>query len=383
MLPPLLSNGLCSLLPAEDRPVIACRMVIDNQAQLSEYRFSKALIRSRYRLTYHQVQTFFDKNPPGFFDSAEVSSMLLTTAKLYKALRKSRQLRGALDLDIPQRLLCFNKKQHIEKVMLWKRNDTHCMIEEFMICANIAAAHYLSSQDLCFLSRVHEGMKKELLPQLNNFLRDLGLRLTGTNAKDLARIVEQTSEHENKEIIHTMILSSLQRAIYAPSTKGHFGLALTHYTHFTSPIRRYPDLLVHRAIHAVLNSTAGYLYGADKLKSKGQHCSMTERRSDEAVRDLEQYFLCLLAQTKMGRKYTGVITAVVAFGLFIELSELKISGLLHVKSLKDDFYEFNEAKNRLRGVRRGKIYKIGQVIEVAIRSVRPDERKIDLLHINS
>ena len=196
---------------------------------------------------------------------------------------------------------------------------------------------------------------------------------------DLARLIEQTSAHENKQIIHTMILSSLQRALYAPSKQGHFGLALKHYTHFTSPIRRYPDLLVHRAIHATLDSVCGHYYDKDELKSQGQHCSMTERRSDETVWDIEQYFLCELARTKVGRVYRGVVMTVTSFGLFIELTSLQTSGLLHIKYLADDYYQFNDIRRYLQGVRHGNTYKIGDVLNVSIKSARADERKIDLL----
>ena len=382
MLPPLLSNDLCSLLPNQDRPVIACRMVFDAQMQISDYRFSKAMINSHCRLTYQQVQTFFDDRSPIIYCSTEVSEMLQVAEKLYKALRKSRETRGALDLDIPKRHLCFDKDWQITSVISLKRNDAHRMIEEFMICANVAAARYLSSQNVCFLSRVHEGIKSEALPALDDFLRASGLYLKGTEVIDLARLIKQVSEHDNKQIIHTMILSSLQRAIYAYSKQGHFGLALEYYTHFTSPIRRYPDLLVHRAIHETLGSASGHCYDEDELKSQGQHCSMTERRSDETVWDIEQYFLCELAQTKIGRIYRGVVTAVVAFGLFIELTDLQTSGLLHIKYLGDDYYHFNEIHRFPQGVRNGDTYKIGDVLNVSIKSARPNERKIDLVLAN-
>ena len=383
MLPPLLSNDLCSLLPNQDRPVIVCRMVFNEQAQMLNYRFSKSLIHSQCRLTYQQVQTFFGSGLLAACGSAEVAPMLRMARKLYKALRKARGARGALDLDIPQKHLCFGKDQCIESVVLLTRNDAHCMIEEFMICANVAAARYLSSQNVGFLSRVHEGIKRETLPALDDFLRSSGLYLKGVKAIDLARLIEQTSEHDNKQIIHMMILSSLQRAVYAPSKQGHFGLALEHYTHFTSPIRRYSDLLVHRAIHATLGLASGHRYSVDELKSQGQHCSMAERRSDEVAWDIERYFLCMLAQAKVGQIYSGVITTVVAFGLFIELSKLQTSGLLHIKHLRDDYYQFNDKNQYLKGARRGKTYKIGDVLKVLIKSVRPDERKIDLVLANS
>ena len=379
MLPPLLSTDLCSLLPHQARPVMVCRMVFNKQAQMLDYRFSKALIHSQCRLTYQQVHAFFENDSPIAGASNEISSMLRTAESLYKTLRKSRKARGALDLDIPQKHLCFGENQRIKSVISVTRNDAHRMIEEFMICANVAAARYLSSQKVYFLSRVHEGIKSEALPALDNFLRASGLHLKGTKATDISRLVEQTSEYDNKQIIHMMILSSLQRAVYAPSQKGHFGLALAHYTHFTSPIRRYSDLLVHRAIHASLGLASGHRYSLDELKSQGQHCSITERRSDEAAWDIEQYFLCVLAQTKVGQIYSGVITTVVAFGLFIELTELKTSGLLHIKSLTDDYYHFNDTQQYLKGSRRGKVYKIGDTIEVLIKSVRPKERKIDLV----
>ena len=382
MLPPLLSNDLCSLLPKQDRPVIACRMVFDAQMQIADYRFSKAIINSHCRLTYQQVQTFFDEGSPIVCCPTEVPAMLRVAEKLYRLLRKSREARGALDLDIPKRHLCFDKGWRIKSVMLLRRNEAHRMIEEFMICANVAAARYLLSQNLCFLSRVHEGIKREALPALDDFLRASGLYLKGTKVTDLARLIEQTSAHESRQIIHTMILSSLQRAIYAPSKKGHFGLALKYYTHFTSPIRRYPDLSVHRAIHMTLGSTSGHCYDKGELKSQGQHCSMTERRSDETVWDIEQYFLCQLAQTKVGQVYRGVVTTVTAFGLFIELTSLQTSGLLHIKYLGDDYYQFNDTRRYLKGVRNGNTYKTGDVLNVSIKSVRADERKIDLVPAN-
>ena len=378
MLPSLLSNDLCSLLPNEDRPVIACCMVFDKQAKMLDYSFRKAVIHSRNRLTYQEVQDFFEKGSMTC-GSEEVTTMLRTARKLYKILRKLRDARGALDLDVPQKQLCFDKNQHINAVVQRVRNDAHCMIEEFMICANVAAARYLYSQKVLFLSRVHEGIKPDALPTLDNFLRGLGLHLKGTKAIDLARLIEQTSDRSDKQIIHMMILSALQRAIYAPSTQGHFGLALEHYTHFTSPIRRYSDLSVHRAIHTVLDSVAGHRYSLDELKSQGRNCSMTERRSDETVWDIERYFLCMLAQTKVGQKYTGVVTTVVSFGLFVEIAELQTSGLLHVKSLTGDYYRFADTHQLLQGVRSGKTYKIGDTIEVVIKSVRTDTRKIDLL----
>lgn len=383
MLPPLLSNDLCSLLPRQDRPVMVCRMVFDEQAQMLNYSFSKALIHSQCRLTYRQVETFLTNGSPLVCDSSEVTPMLRTAEKLYRALRKARKARGALDLDIPKKHLYFSKDKCIKSVASLTRNDAHCMIEEFMICANIAAARYLSLQKACFLSRLHDGIKREALPALDDFLRTSGLYLKGTESKDLARLVEQTSGHENKQIIHMMILSSLQRAVYTPSKQKHFGLALEHYTHFTSPIRRYPDLLVHRAIHATLGLASGHRYSVDELKSHGQHCSMTERRSDEAVWDIERYFLCMLAQAKVGQTYSGVITTVVAFGLFIEVIELQTSGLLHVKHLGDDYYRFNDTNQYLKGARYGRTYKIGDVLNVLIKSVRPDERKIDLVPANT
>ena len=382
MLPPLLSNDLCSLLPKEDRPVMACRMVFDAKMQMTDYRFSKAVIHSHCRLTYQQVQAFFEGGSPMTCCLTDVPPMLRVAEKLYKLLKKSREARGALDLDIPKRHLCFDQNQRIKSVVSLKRNDAHCMIEEFMICANVAAARYLSSQKICFLSRVHEGIKREALPALDNFLRALGLYLRSTKVIDLARLVQRTHAHENKQIIHMMILSSLQRAIYAPSTRGHFGLALKHYAHFTSPIRRYPDLLVHRAIHATLDSVCGHYYDKDELKPQGQHCSMTERRSDETVWDIEQYFLCKLAQTKIGQVCRGVVTTVTHFGLFVELTDLQTSGLLHIKYLGDDYYQFNDIHRFLQGVRSGDTYKIGDVLNVSIKSARPDERKIDLVLAN-
>jgi len=229
------------------------------------------------------------------------------------------------------------------------------------------------------LSRVHDGLKSEAAATLGSFLRSFGLRLSGTQASDIARLIAETAGHSRKQVIHTTILSALQRAVYTPSAKGHFGLALQHYTHFTSPIRRYPDLLVHRAIHAALDLATGYRYSPAEVKAQGLHCSLTEHRSDEAVWDVEQYFLCVLAQAKIGQTCIGIITAVTDFGLFVELKELQTSGLVHIKSLGNDYYRFNQKYQYLKGARRGKIFRIGDTLKVLIKSADPEARKIDLL----
>lgn len=379
MLPPELSDDLCSLRPQQNRPVLACRMVFDLDGQMLEYKFSKALIRSQHRLTYREVNAFLTDTAPPIACSAEVKTMLGDAHKIYLALKKLREARGALNLDVVQTQLLFDADQKIKAVVPVVRNDAHRLIEELMICANVAAAQFLSSHHQCFLHRVHEGIKPEAREELNYFLHDCGFRLYGTSSESFARLIKEIAGHPHQHIIQSVILRSLKRALYTPLDNAHFGLALRHYTHFTSPIRRYSDLLVHRAVHQVLGSAVGHSYSESEVKYQGEYCSMTERRADEAVRDVEQYLRCLYAQNYLGKSFAGVVTAVTSFGLFIELDELYVTGLLHVRSLSKDYYQFDQVHYCLIGEDHGETFRLGDKLLVSISHVDADQRKIDLI----
>ena len=379
MLPPALSDDLCSLRPEQKRPVIACRMVFAPQGQMKEYRFCKAVIRSRKRLTYNEANAFLSNASSLKGCSSEVKTMLRVAHQLYLALKKLRAARGALDLDVVQTQLLFDADQTIKAITPLIRNDAHRLIEEFMISANIAAARFLLSRSQCFLHRVHQGVKPEAYETLTNFLNNWSLRLGGTRSKDFARLIQDMAGHPLQHIIQNAILRTLNRACYTPLAASHFGLALEHYTHFTSPIRRYPDLSVHRVIHHLLGSAAAYRYNKAEIKYQGEHCSMTERRADEAVRDVEQYLHCVYAQNYLDQSFTGLVVAVTAFGLFIELDELYVTGLLHVTALGRDYYRFDQAHECLVGRHSGETFRLGDKLDVSIVHVSTEQRKIDLV----
>ena len=384
MLPPALSDDLCSLRPEQNRPVLVCRMEFAAGGQMKEYRFFKAVIRSRKRLTYHEANVFMtDASVPHTASlkgcGSEIKTMLRVAHQLYLALKKLRTARGALDLDLVETQLLFDGNQNIKAIVPLVRNDAHRLIEELMISANIAAAHFLLSRKQCFLHRVHQGVKPDARVLLTNFLNDRGLHLSGTTSKDFAQLIRDIAGHPHQHIIQNAILRALNRALYSALPTSHFGLALKHYTHFTSPIRRYPDLSVHRVIHHLLGSASGYCYSEAEIKYQGEYCSMTERRADEAVRDVEQYLHCVYAQNYLGKACAGVVTAVTAFGLFIELDELYVTGLLHVTALGRDYYRFDKSHECLVGERSGETFRLGDKLIVKIVRVVAEQRKIDLV----
>jgi ribonuclease R len=277
----------------------------------------------------------------------------------------------------------FGPERKIENIVPVRRNDAHRLIEEMMLAANVATAEWLAGQnEMPLLYRIHEGPDAEKLAQVRGFLKELGLRLYGKDnpsAQHYAKLLRQIAERPDAHLIQTVLLRSLRMAIYSPDNKGHFGLAYDAYTHFTSPIRRYPDLLVHRAIrHCLRGGIADdFAYAPHDLLFLGEHCSMTERRADEATRDAVAWLKCEYMRDKVGDIYEGIITAVTSFGLFVELDGIFVEGLIHVTALRSDYYHYDATGHRLKGERSGQVYRLADKVRVKVVRVSLDDRKID------
>jgi ribonuclease R len=398
MLPEALSNGLCSLKPAVDRLAMVCEMELSAKGVLAKYRFYEAVIHSHARLTYTQVGEVLEKGKHPDIDKRRVPD-LQRLHSLYHVLRAARDKRGAIDFETVETRIIFNENRKIDAIVPVVRNDAHKLIEECMLCANVATARFYDANQLPILYRVHEGPNEEKLEGLRKFLGELGLDLGG-GAKPTPvhyhHLLQQIGDREDAHVIQTMLLRSLSQAVYQPENKGHFGLHYDAYAHFTSPIRRYPDLLVHRGIRHLIRSSArakGVLRidGAESIPTKqifpydvhamlvnGEHCSMTERRADEATREVNAWLKCEYLQEHVGAEYNGVISAVTSFGLFVELQDLYIEGLVHVTALPGDYYNFDKAHQRLIGERSGRSFKLGGLVRVQVARVDLDDRKIDL-----
>ena len=363
------------------------------------FAFYEGVIKSKARLTYGQVYNILEGNED-LEDSPDVNSNLLRLFDLYKTLAEARSKRGAIDFDTVETRIIFDDFRKIEKIVPIERNYAHRLIEECMLCANLAAATFLESNNVPTLYRVHEGPTAEKLVNLRLFLSELGLDLKGgekPSPMDYQRILAQVERRQDSSIIQIMLLRSLKQAVYQPDNKGHFGLNYTTYSHFTSPIRRYPDLLVHRAIRSIIvntrkeethNSSSSenkkkyseklYPYDLEKMIVFGEKFSMTERRADDATREVQQWLKCEYLSNRIGMKYSGTVSGVANFGLFIELKDIHIDGLLHVTSLPRDYYAFDASRQRLSGERTGMHFSIGDQLEVLVAMVNLEDKKIDL-----
>ena len=383
MLPEVLSNGLCSLNPELDRLCLVCAMDINDQGTIKQYDFFEAVIHSSARLIYDDVAAvIFDGARPGSDAIAGVTDDLEQLKQVYRALAKARRRRHAIDFETREVIFKYNEQRKIEAIVPYRRNQAHLLIEECMIAANICAARLLKKHKLPTLYRIHEGANADKLPNLQEFLASFGIPLTSENPTptDFARIVEQARERPESEMIQTVVLRTLLQASYSPNTKiGHFGLALKDYAHFTSPIRRYPDLLVHRGIkHWIKHgSTTGFDYDLPQMTALGESCSRFERRAEDATRDAADWLKCEFLQKHIGSQYDGIVTAVTNFGLFVQLDELLIDGLVHVTALKRDYYHFDPAHHRLVGEISGRHYRLGDRLRVEVVRVNMEERKID------
>ncbi|MFM9270701.1 ribonuclease R [Halomonas elongata] len=402
MLPELLSNGLCSLNPDVDRLALVCEMNISKTGAISRYRFFEAVFRSHARLTYNKVSSILeDEGEEGDAlreEYRELVPSLKNLHSLYKLLRQAREERGAIDFETTETAIVFNDERKIEKIVPRSRNDAHKIIEECMLAANVATARFLDKHDLPALYRIHERPSPERLDKLRLFLAELGLSLGGGDEptpQDYRDLAEAIKGRDDADIIQTVMLRSMSQAVYSPQNEGHFGLAYPAYAHFTSPIRRYPDLLVHRAIRSVIRGprqTNTVLrtenppveppskwcpYTFEQMLELGEHCSMTERRADDATRDVEGWLKCEFMSDKLGEVYDGTIASVTQFGIFVRLDEVYVEGLVHVTSLPSDYYHYEPEKHRLKGERSGMSYRLGDGVSVQVARVDLDDRKID------
>ena len=393
MLPEVLSNGLCSLNPEVDRLCMACEMTIDLQGKVTRSRFMEAVMRSHARLTYSQVAAMLVEREPKVRERySSLVDSLEELYSLYQAFRKLRNQRGAIDFETTETRIVFGADRKIERIVPIQRNDAHKIIEECMIAANVCTARFLKRHKLPTLYRVHEGPKAEKLSDLREFLGELGLSLGGgekPQAGDYAKLLKKVQSRPDAHLIQTVMLRSLSQARYSPDNIGHFGLSHTEYLHFTSPIRRYPDLLVHRAIrHHLRNEArkkksgaktklAKFPYTEADMATIGEQCSVTERRADDATRDAVDWLKCEHMLDKVGEDYSGIVTSVTSFGIFVELKDIYVEGLVHITALHNDYYHFDPAHHRLRGERTGKQYRLGDEVHVKVARVNLDDRKID------
>ena len=381
MLPETISNGLCSLNPKIERLCMACEMSIDSLGELLDYKFYPAVMLSHARLTYTQVNDMLEsKKSPLRKKFSNVVANIDFLYGLYKTLRISRQKRGVMDFDRIESLILFDGKGKIENIVARKRNDAHKLIEECMLMANQATAKFLQKNNEDFLYRNHPKPTSEKVEVTRQFLSAVGLSLEGgiePESKDFAKVLRNAKGRDDENIIKTVVLRTMKQATYTPINDGHFGLAFEDYTHFTSPIRRYPDLLVHRAIKRVLKGNPRT--PSKKMIELGAHLSMTERRADDASRDVEQWLKCEYMREKVGENFNGVISGVAGFGLFVELSEVFVEGMISIRDLKDDYFIFDDVHHQLKGQNSGKIYRLGDMIKVKVASVNLDDRKIDFI----
>ncbi|VAW97736.1 3'-to-5' exoribonuclease RNase R [hydrothermal vent metagenome] len=383
MLPEILSNGLCSLKPKVDRLCMVCDMNIGPNGQLKDYRFYPAVMHSHARLTYTKVAAMLVDGDKALCDEYKtIQPDLKNLYGLFKVLLKARERRGAIEFESTETRIVFGEDKKIEQIVPVTRNDAHRLIEECMLMANVATAEYLDKYEMPALYRNHEPPGEEKLSELREFLSEIGLNLGGGNEPEPAhykKLLESIRDRHDSHLIQTVLLRSLKQAVYAPDNLGHFGLAYEAYAHFTSPIRRYPDLLVHRAIRHILSgkSVERYLYSADQMAMLGDHCSVTERRADEATRDATDWLKCEYMLDKLGEQYPGVITTVTGFGIFVELKDIYVEGLIHITALKQDYYHHDPIHHRLIGERTGNMYRLGDPINVLVARVDLDEKKID------
>ncbi len=403
MLPERISNGLCSLNPEEDRLALVCDMVITEAGEVHAYQFYAAVIRSQARLTYDEVAAILGNTRGAQALRREaIVPDLLNLHGAYRALVKAREKRGAVDFATSETQIVCDANGRIEKIVPRTRTEAHRVIEEAMLAANVCAADFIALAKHPSLYRVHEGPTPERKVLLQNYLKALGLGLSISDEPRPAEyqsIAAATRDRVDAQQIHTMLLRSMQQAIYTGTNSGHFGLAYEAYTHFTSPIRRYPDLLVHRVIHALLGGKRYHLVpaavvatpalrkGARLVKPVGKeeqvwelagaHCSANERRADEASRDVEAWLKCRYMREHLGEEFGGTVSAVAAFGLFVQLDTLYVEGLVHITELGGEYYKFDEARQELRGERSGVRYAIGSRVRVQVSRVDLDGRRID------
>lgn len=389
MLPEVLSNGLCSLNPHVDRLCMVCEMRIDASGQVTESIFYQGLMHSHARLTYDEVGAIFDQSAPELvLKHKKLLPQLDELRNLYHVLKQAADNRGALEFDTFETGFVFDEARKIKAIEPLVRHDAHRLIEVCMIAANAATARFLVKNKIPNLLRVHDGPSSERLQKLRDFLSELGLSLDGGEEPEphhFKELIHSVKDRADAHLIETVTLRTMSQAMYSPEQKGHFGLALELYAHFTSPIRRYPDLLTHRAIKHIIAGLKPekFNYSATDMVSFGEHCSQCNRRADEATRDVESWLKCEFMSDKVGQEFDGVVSSVTSFGLFVELKSVYIDGLIHVTALGDDYYHFDAVKHRLLGERSNKAYRLGDELKVKVVKVNLDDKKIDLALVDS
>jgi ribonuclease R len=381
MLPEVLSNGLCSLNPRVDRLCMVCEMRIDPDGKVTRSRFIEGVMRSAARLTYSQVNDFLTADDHSSIPGP-LHKPLGNLLQLYRSLATARRKRGAIELDIPQTRISLNESGEVESILAVPRNDAHRLIEECMIAANVQAAKFLRKHRIPGLYRVHAKPDPEKFEDLRQYLLSLGLKVPHPDhvePRAFNQLMQQVEGRPDSAAISMAMLRSLTHAEYTPENIGHFGLALDAYAHFTSPIRRYPDLLVHRAIRHILREgkAAGYHYSTGEMERLGAVCSAHERRAEDATREVEAWLKCQFMEDKVGEEFDGVVTGVTNFGLFVQLTDLMIDGLVHVTNLVNDYYHFDSGSQSLVGERSGRRYSLGDKLHVLVSKVELETKRID------
>ena len=391
MLPEILSNELCSLKPHVDRLCMVCDMRIDYTGMLIKANFYDAVMCSKARLTYMEVSQMLAGKKK---KQMALLPHLKNLESVYQKMLAQRATRGALDFETTETRILFGKNKKIEAIVPVERTTAHRIIEECMLMANVATAQFLKKQKIPTLYRVHKGPNPEKIENLKTFIKSFGLKLTWTDEPtphDYQTLIQTIVKRPDAHLIQTVLLRSLMQAIYSPELAGHFGLAYDAYLHFTSPIRRYPDLLVHRGLRYSFYqhnknkpannkknlSTQNFPYDDARMAQLAEHCSITERRADEATRDAVNWLKCYYMQDKLGQAFEGIITGVTGFGVFVELKNIYVEGLLHITSLKDDYYHYDPVQHVLKGKRTNTMYRLGDSIQVIVARANPEERELD------
>lgn len=387
MLPEVLSNGLCSLNPKVDRLCMVCEMHVSAAGKVTRATFYEAVMRSKARLTYSQVSDFLDGQKQTAVPK-DLQPSIRELHNLYTAFAKARSKRGAIEIDLPQTKFKLNDDGEIERIEVVPRNDAHRLIEECMIAANVEAAKFLKKHRIPGLYRVHPKPDPDRFGDLRLYLVSLGLKVAHPDhvePRHFTELIRQIKDRPDAAAITMAMLRSLTHAEYSPKNVGHFGLSLTSYAHFTSPIRRYPDLLVHRAIrHIVRGGKPGrYDYSPKEMERLGAITSAHEKRAEEATRDVEAWLKCQYMEGHLGDEFDGVITGVTNFGLFVQITDLMTDGLVHVTSLANDYYQYDSGSQRLVGERSGRTFSLGEPMRVRVQRVDMETRKIDFRPVDS
>ncbi len=377
MLPEALSNGLCSLNPHLDRLCMVCDLNVSRAGRVTQYEFYPAVMHSKARLTYTQVAAYLDGDSQAVPEDRTVRKSLNTLFQLYQVLKELRAKRHAMEFETVETYMTFDELGGIKEILPRSRNEAHKLIEECMLLANVAAAEYSLKNEIPMLYRVHDAPEFSRTQKVRDYVKLLGLNFPEQPTQaDYQAVIEATKDRIDAPSIHAVLLRSMMQAYYGPENIGHYGLAYEAYTHFTSPIRRYPDLLLHRAIKAHLKHKQFALSG-NQLAEAGEHYSQTERRADEASRSVTMWLKCHYMQQHLGEEFDGIISAVTEFGLFVTLKDLYVDGMLHVSQLGDDFFVYDQPSQSLIGQSRGQVFGSGDEVKIKVAGVQLEERKID------